>query len=207
MPIIRICLALGGLTALLACPSAPAQVFVRDDIRRDPEPELFSVCHGNGCTSLSHVSLSAEEWRQVREIFFPLAKTAAEERERLRRAIALIERQVGAAIGTWQDKGGTFNGGEGQMDCIDESTNTTPYLAMLQGYGLMRHHHVEAPATRGWFFAGWPHTTAVIAEGGHSAVVGEEPRLWAVDSWFLDNSEPPFILPLEVWQAGWEPIK
>lgn len=108
--------------------------------------------------------------------------------------------------GTWRDKGGTFNGGEGQMDCIDESINTTLYLTMLQKFGLMRLHRVEDRATRGWFLAGWPHTTAVISEIAMNRENGTY-RLWAVDSWFLDNGEPPFILPLETWKAGWEPIK
>jgi hypothetical protein len=64
----------------------------------------------------------------------------------------------------------------------------------------MRHHRVDQRATRGWFILGWPHTTAVVSETGSDVQ-------WAVDSWFLDNGEPPFILPLDVWRNGWEPEK
>ena len=92
------------------------------------------------------------------------------------------------------------------MDCIDESINTTLYLAMFQKFGLMRLHQVEDRATRGWFIGGWPHTTAVIGETAVPRERGSD-RLWAVDSWFLDNGQPPFILPLETWKAGWEPIQ
>lgn len=180
--------------------SAPARadVFVRDDIVTDPAPDRMTVCHGNGCESLGHVSLTPPQWQEVAGLFPPPGGTAAEEREHLRRAIAKMESLVGTATGTWRDKGGTFNGGEGQMDCIDESINTTLYLTLFRKYGLMRHHRVEDRATRGWFLAGWPHTSAVVSEveGG---------RRWAVDSWFLDNGEPPFILPLEVWKSGWRP--
>jgi hypothetical protein len=63
---------------------------------------------------------------------------------------------------------------------------------------LLRHHHVADRATRGWFIFGFPHTTAVIHEDARNAE-------WAVDSWFLDNGEPPFILPLDVWKKGWRP--
>lgn len=194
------------LGLLWLCTSSRADVFIRDDIIADPAPSQLSVCHENGCNRLEYVSLTFEQWQELRGLFHPLARSPEEERERLRRALALMEKFVGAATGTSRDKGGTFNGGEGQMDCIDESINTTLYLTMLQKYGLMREHRVEDRATRGWFLGGWPHTTAVISE---AAVLGEQGRgrLWAIDSWFLDNGEPPFILPLETWKDGWEPIR
>lgn len=181
-----------------------ADVFVRDDIVTNPTPIGFTVCHDNGCSSLGHVSLTPDQWQALRGLFHPLARNAAEEREILRQAIALMEKIVGVATGTSSDKGGTFNGGDGQMDCIDESINTTLYLTMFQNFGLMREHKVEDRATRGWFIGGWPHTTAVISE---TAVLreGGSRQLWAVDSWFLDNGEPPFILPLEKWKSGWQP--
>lgn len=178
---------------------ASADVFVRDDIITDPDWQRFSVCYDNGCGSLAYVSLTQPQWEQLRVLFFPPAETAAEERERIRAAIALMEKFVGDATGTWQDKGGTFNRGKaGQMDCIDESINTSLYLTLFYKYGMLRHHRVHDRATRGWFFFGWPHTTAVIREDARSV-------LWAVDSWFLDNGEPPFILPLDVWKKGWKP--
>ena len=195
-----------ALGLLFLCSSSRADVFVRDDIISDPAPGLITLCHGNGCISLAQVSLGPEQWQELRDVFQPLARNAEEERERLRRAIALMEKFTGAAIGTWRDKGGTFNGGEGQMDCIDESINTSLYLTMFQKYGLMRLHRVEDRETRGWFLAGWPHTTAVIGEVA-SLPGAESGRLWAVDSWFLDNGEPPFILPLATWKSGWEPIR
>ena len=49
-----------------------------------------------------------------------------------------------------------------QMDCIDESTNSTTYLRILAGAGLLRWHRVEARVTRGFFIFGWPHTTRDI---------------------------------------------
>lgn len=185
---------------LCVCASVRADVFVRDDINIDPEPGRFTVCHDNGCASLAHLGLTEEQWQAIRRLFEPSPQDAQTERERLRSAIALMEKFVGEAIGTWRDKGGTFNGGGGQMDCIDESINTTLYLAMFRKHGLMRHHSVADRATRGWFLFGWPHTSAVVSEAGNG-------KLWAVDSWFLDNGERPFILPLETWESGWEPIR
>lgn len=194
-------------TGLLVLSSASsADVFVRDDIVTNPTPNLFSVCHGNGCLNLSYVSLTNDQWQKLRDVFNPLAREAEEERERLRLAIALMEKYVGEKTGTSNDKGGTFNGGEGQMDCIDESINTSMYLTMFQNFGLMRWHRIQDRATRGWFiFGGWPHTTAVISATG---LLGEgEGRHWVVDSWFLDNGELPYILPLEQWKSGWWPSR
>ena len=176
-----------------------ADVFTRADIITDPDPTQFTVCYNNGCASLARLKLSAEQWQSIRALFAPPADTAAGEREQIRTAIALFETIVGPMTGTSGDKGGTFAGfGEsGQMDCIDESTNTTIYLLMLKKYGLLRWHNVADRATR-WSLFSWPHTTAVIEERANK-------QEWAVDSWFLDNGEPPFVLPLETWREGWKP--
>jgi hypothetical protein len=177
-----------------------AQPFVRDDIITDPVPSRFSVCHGNGCVNLDFLSLDGAQWNSIRDLFEPPPESAQDERERLRIYLARMETIVGARTGTQTDLGGTFPGlgKSGQMDCIDESINTTLYLRMLAGEGLLNHHTVGKPATRGYFLFGWPHTTAVIAErdGGEA---------YAVDSWFEDNGRAPHILLLREWRRGWEP--
>ena len=181
--------------------SCRADIFVREDIITDPDPAQFNVCYNYGCASLAWVKLSDGQWQQLRSVFAQPAAAPSEEREQIRTAIALFETAIGTATGTASDKGGTFPGfGQaGQMDCIDESTNTTIYLRMLQKYGLLRWHSVADRATR-WSLFSWPHTTAVIEERASR-------RPWAVDSWFLDNGEPPFVLPLETWKDGWQPLQ
>lgn len=173
--------------------------FVREDIIADPDPAQFNICYDHSCTSLARVSLGEDQWQRIRSLFAQPASTPSAEREQIRSAIALFETVVGAMTGTAGDKGGNWAGFglPRQLDCIDESTNTSIYLLMLQKYGLLRWHSVADRATR-WSLFSWAHTTAVIEEG---AVHGR----WAVDSWFLDNGEPPFVLPLEVWRQGWKP--
>jgi hypothetical protein len=88
-----------------------------------------------------------------------------------------------------------------QLDCVDESTNSTTYLRMMERDGLLRYHRVGSRAARarsGGFIIGWPHFTAVIEE----IASGEK---WAVDSWFRNNGEPPEVVPLSLWRTGWEP--
>ena len=192
------------LAALLCLPVlVRADVFVRDDIILDPTPQRFSVCHGHTCAFVSEVGLTPEEWAEVKDSFKPCAVSPFAEQGQIRIAIAKMERLVGTAIGTSADRGRNEANDVGlhaKMDCIDESTNTTIYLTLFKRQGLLRHHDVLDRSTRGWFFLGMPHTTAVIRNHADGS-------LWAVDSWFLNNGEPPFIVPLGVWRRGWKPGK
>ncbi len=187
---------------LLAMPSA-AEVFTSDAVVTEPVPTHFSVCHGYGCAEVAQLGLSAHEWGLIAAVFEPAPENAAQERERIAEAIGLFERLIGPRTGTTHDIGGTFPGmgKAGQMDCIDESTNTTTYLRLLKGAGLLRHHEVAKRATRGFLlFGGWPHTTAVIRD----TTAGES---FAVDAWFEDNGHPAHVVPIPLWRDGWEPPK
>ena len=176
--------------------------FVRSDIVTDPAPENFSVCHGGTCNIVSPVSLDEGQWGQIAAVFPSPARAAEEERGRIAQAIARFENIVGALTDTADDRAENRTGRnwESQMDCIDESTNSTTYLRILASAGLLRWHRVEARVTRGFFIFGWPHTTAVVSEVAGGAK-------WAVDSWFFENGKPPAIVPLDLWEAGWRPAK
>jgi len=144
------------------------------------------------------VTLTASQWRKVRTLFAE-DTSPRQEREAIGRAIALMEREVGAITGTWRDLGGNVRGAgqEGQLDCIAESRNTTTYLQLLSDDGLLKWHQVEARAMRNpWLLD--VHWSAVIRERTGGA-------RFAVDSWFLDNGQPPYIQPLEGWLNGESP--
>ncbi|MCB1563671.1 MAG: hypothetical protein KDJ75_08870, partial [Alphaproteobacteria bacterium] len=117
--------------------------------------------------------------------------------------IGLFERVVGPRAGTDDDVFGTFGKvGPGQHDCIDESTNTTVYLSLLNQKGLIRFHSISAPDTRSPLFmrGRWPHRTAVVFENGTGTA-------YAVDSWFHDNGFDAEVVPLQRWKEGWKPEK
>lgn len=162
-----------------------------------PTPAAFAVCHSHGCADSEMVGLSADEWTSIASEFDPEA-TPAEERESIRRAIAKFERLVGEKTRTHYDKGGTFPGvgGPGQLDCVDEMANTKTYLALLQSAGLLR-QHVPAGRVATGFFEGtfWPHTASTIREND----TGDR---FVVESWLLDNGEPPLIVPVAEWTGG-----
>lgn len=163
-----------------------------------PVDEPFFSCTDYHCNTRRLVSLSAGQWEEVRAQF-AADGSPARERQAIRRAIALMERDVGAATGTWRDLGENVRGAgqPGQLDCISESKNTTTYLRLLSDDGLLKWHVVEPRAMRNpWLLD--VHWTAVIRERTGGA-------RFAVDSWFLDNGEPPYVQPLEDWLDGVSP--
>lgn len=180
---------------------AYADTFIRDELITNPTPSHFNICHGGTCENITDVILNEEQWKMVKSLFLGV-RTAEEERRSIKLAIAKMERIVGRLTDTYNDKG--KNDADDQfnhyMDCIDESTNTTLYMIMMQKSGLIKLHSIEDRGNRGFFFNGWPHTTAVIKE------TRTENR-YAVDSWFLDNGQQPFIIPLKEWRDGWQPPK
>lgn len=176
--------------------------FVRGDIVTQPTPENFSVCHAGTCALVTQTGLDAEQWAHITAGFETPARDAHDERARIAVAIARFETIVGVIADTSDDRAENQRGANwrSQMDCIDESTNSTTYLRILACAGLLRWHRVEARVTRGFFLFGWPHTTAVVSELQSGAK-------WAVDSWFHANGKPPEIVPLELWKTGWRPAK
>jgi hypothetical protein len=165
-----------------------------------PEPSKFSICYGHTCRYYAFSNLTTAEWSSVRSIFDHSEVSPEMEREQIRDAIALLETIVGEKTNTANDKGENFPGLglRGQMDCVDESTNTTVYLTMLQNDNLLKWHTVDHRINRGILTLQFPHFTAVVHEK-------EKNIKFAVDSWFLDNGQPPYILPLDIWKGGWKP--
>jgi hypothetical protein len=167
-------------------------------LEADPTPAKFSVCHGNSCRLRTEVSLSAAEWAQVRALFDPPPVDAGAERQQIARPPP--------ARGPHRRAGGHMEDAPGmgvpdpdsQLDCIDESTNSTAYLRMMAADGLIRFHDIGLPANRFVLTAWGPSNTATIKE----RTTG---KVYAVDSYFRANGEPADILPLDVWTAGWVP--
>jgi hypothetical protein len=195
------------ITATLTLPAcASLETPYQDHLSRKglsaPASERFDHCHGYGCRIVTPVALPAQDWKDIEALFTPRPKDPIQERKILAQAIGVFEQKVGKIAGTQDDHYGTFYKiGHDQHDCVDESTNTTIYLSLLEQKGLMTHHKVRAPDVRIPlinYLGRWPHQTAVITE----IASGES---FAVDSWFHDNGFPAEIAPLKDWKAGWAP--
>lgn len=195
-----------ALLVILAPPALTGQAY--DELYRLYDyPQTLDrsgvpVCFHHGCESVKRIRLQDEQWQQATQYFAPPAGDAAAEREQIRQAIAEMERIAGELAGTAHDRAGdlaSFGTLKPQMDCIDESSNTTTYLTLFEQAGLLRWHSVQPRATRGYlFWGGWPHYTAMIRDK-------QTGKQWVVDSWFRDNGELPDVVDLATWKDGWKP--
>ncbi len=153
----------------------------------------FVQCYDFGCKSTQELHFKPADWAEIRAIFDDGVVDRESERQAIRRAVAAMEHISGEMSGTHLDKAGNYPGYDlpRQMDCIDESTNTFQYLLALQQLDLLKWHQVHPKQRRIVWFA--THWTASISE------VGSE-QVYAVDSWYRDNGEMPYIQPLADWR-------
>ena len=153
----------------------------------------FTVCYNYGCKRMTRVVLTPDEWNEVLAVFAADADSAARERQQIRQAVALMERFVGHHIPTWRDRGRNppTDAWPGQMDCIDESVNTTRYLQLFATYGGLRWHRVSGRVVRAPFLFDL-HWAGQLVERATQ-------RHYVVDSWPLDNGQMPYIQPLDKW--------
>jgi len=96
------------------------------------------------------------------------------------------------------DKGGTFPGmsQSGQMDCIDESINTTIYLRMLQ--------NTACCAGTAWRIG--PRAGRSSAAAHHRGDRGaQQPPALGGGLLVPRQRQAAFVLPLETWKSGWQP--
>lgn len=165
-----------------------------------PQGNTVHVCHAYGCKMQTRFRFNDTDIADINDIMKKTAKdaSAGEERRAVAYAIGWMENRVGKAIGTDKDREGmdfAATGDPTQQDCVDEATNTTSYLSVLQHNGLLKHHTVGTPFakddyTRG--VAGWTHWTAVLKENASA-------KKFAVDSWIYANGENPAIVETESW--------
>lgn len=215
MRAVHIAMLLSCYLGLAACASTPIaeqaiQPIYKADDPQDaqrynrfigyPTPDNFSICLHNTCQDFAFVSLSEQQWQQVTAFFIDTASNAEQERQQIKKAIALLESLSGQQTLTHLDKAkNDFSGGvSGQLDCIDEATNTTIYLRLLANAGLLKWHQQASRMTRGILSGNAPHTTATLIET-------QSQQRFAVDSWFGSNGKPPYIVPFAEWESGWKP--
>lgn len=156
------------------------------------------VCMNFSCKDTQYVSLDREEWDSIANWLRPGSEDPATERENIVNAIGWFEVVIGRHTPTHRDRGGDL--GEpgdpnvrfpGQLDCIDESLNTTTYLKLFEQNGLLKHHRVVERAYR----------RAIMDQhwaGQIETLEGEE--RWVIDSWFQHNGYLPYLQAAKEWQ-------
>lgn len=162
-----------------------------------PAGNRIVACHGYGCSRRNEVAVDGAWLARVGAILRAGQASPSAERRAISEVVRTYTAFLVASLGGKPDVPRSppqMSGLYGQMDCVDETANTTSLLLVLQEHGLLTHHRVERPQSRGFFFDGrYPHVTAIIAEKGS----GQE---WAVDPWAKPPGQHPDILPLSQWR-------
>ncbi|MFU0503773.1 hypothetical protein [Pseudaminobacter sp. NGMCC 1.201702] len=152
------------------------------------------ICHGFGCHFRSELDLASGDEKRLAAMLSAGASSPRAERVAVSKAVQYYENRAVRVIGVRDQGKSTAKqlGKRGQMDCIDESTNTRAFLLHLERRGLLKHHTVNRNVTRGFLIDGrYPHSTAVLREKSGTK--------WAVDSWYEPTGGPPDIMPLSEW--------
>ncbi|MBE0624421.1 MAG: hypothetical protein IH606_06385 [Burkholderiales bacterium] len=160
--------------------------------------EELTICYNYGCHAKAPVLYSDAQLEPLR-LQLAAAGDAAAEREAISVVIGRMYAIAGEQTPVRHDRGGNYadGGDNGRMDCIDHSTNTSAFLALLQARGWLRLHEVLEPFMRTRFIIA-DHWAARIRER-------ETQKVFIVDSWFFDNGQPALVLPFEDWLAGKTP--
>lgn len=190
------------LTTLLLCGCASGQgISLMPYEHLGEGPEEFAVCHGFGCSQATAVNLTAQQWASVTKPLAGKAKSPEAERVQIAKAIARMERAVQEATQMSADLGEahTFEKDQHQMDCLDETINSSRYLKFFADKGFLHHHEVADPLHRGFFVDGmWPHNSAAVREKDTGGV-------YAIDSYYSDNGEKVHVVEKREWLAEWRP--
>lgn len=151
------------------------------------------IVYGGGREVETTFAIREKDWVALCAIFTPESRTPEEERARISEAIGLLERVAGEQTPTHLDRAKDAYDAvsRGQLDCVDESTNTETYLHLLEQRGFLKFHEMRPPRWRFTYLLD-SHRTAVIRDR-------TDGREYAVDSWFGDNGEPADIQPMEDW--------
>lgn len=165
-----------------------------------PRNNTVTVCHAYGCQKTTRVVFKNSDIKQIATLMKKTKKadTPAEERRAVAYAIGWMENYTGEKIGTKHDRPGMdykASGDPTQQDCVDEATTTTAYLMFLRQKGLIKHHTVKIPFSKGNILKGvkyWPHWTAVLQDES-------DKQRYAVDSWIYKNGENPAVVKVDEW--------
>lgn len=189
-----------GLAACTHDRTGPVSDHFQDFQVAQPVNNSVTVCHAYTCKMQTKFTFKDADITELKAIFKKVKQddSAGEERRAVAYAIGWMETRVGKEIGTDKDRPGmdfAASGDPTQQDCVDESTNTTSYMLVLQNNGMLKFHTVGTPFSKDQLWrgvAGWTHWTAVLKETSSG-------QRWAVDSWIYENGENPAIVEVEKW--------
>jgi hypothetical protein len=173
-------------------------------IEADGSVEL-RLCFNSSCARTEMLTFSAADMEKVKEqLGYCPGEPLYDRLQRVRIAVWQMEvlaQKYEPLLAYDREVNDREYGVEGRMDCVDNASNTTTYLAILMDLGQLPSWRVGESRVRKPLDFNAMHWTAVLED----EVTGKE---WAVDSWFRPNGHLPFVLPFAAWMAetrGWLP--
>ncbi len=158
---------------------------------------VIKVCSGYGCVISDTFTFTDADNTDLKVSMSNPDGTAAGERAAVALTIGLMERKARAKLRYRPDVRKAYiknSSKRGQMDCVDESLNTTAYLKHLQALGLLKFHRPKKHyALRGFILDGrYPHKSAVMTDASGTR--------WTVDSWYGDDGQPAQVMKHAEWR-------
>jgi hypothetical protein len=199
---------LGSLGGCVYKNEGPPEAHFEQFSAKPPKAASVTVCHAYGCKAQTPFAFTSSDIGEISIVMTRVRRddSPREERRAIAYAIAWMERRVAPSVGTGSDRPSMDfigSGDETQQDCVDEATNTTSYLLVLERHGLIQRHLVEQPFAKD-DLSHWTHWAAVIREkeGGErfaidssSGANGENPTVQAAASFYVpdgpDDNKPP----------------
>ncbi len=182
-----------ALLKITAVGSLVLSSFATHAIQNEVNLNAIPVCYDFGCKKQATVALPHDEWESVANWFKPIAADPKAERQQIRHAIGWMEAVIGNHTPTYNDIGQNLSEDAqfpGQLDCIDESLNTTTYLKLFEQHGLLKWHRVTERA----------HRKAVIDQHWSGQIEDNTSgKRYVVDSWFHPNGYLPYVQDAESW--------
>ncbi len=138
-----------ALCSLFLMGFSPLKYSYTDYRGKPPVGDKIYICSEVGCQKLTSYKFTPRDKLITMELFRD-ATTPKLELEAVRSALAGFDRRLCKLADTCNDLPGIEFWKSGQMDCVDESRNSTSYLLMLQRWGLLKYHTVLVPDWKGW---------------------------------------------------------
>ena len=205
---ILIGLAVTSLGGCVYYQKGPPTAHFEEFSTKPPKGDTVTVCHAYGCKEQTPFTFSPEDIEELGLLMASVKRedSPAEERRAIAYAIGWMERRVAPTVGTANDRPNMdfFGSGvRGQQDCVDEATNTTSYLLVLQRNGLINHHLVERPFAKDSLNK-WTHWAASIKEKASNTQFaidssgspnGENPTVQVASSFYVPDSPGQYVPP------------
>ncbi len=165
-----------------------------DDVAANTSTQSITVCSGYDCYWRIKVPVTRQDANRYAAIMSAGRASPEAERKAVAKAVVYYEKRNAAHLGHTDTPMSQFRnaGKKGEMDCIDEGTNTQSLLRYLDRRGLLKHHSAGPTITRGFILDGqFPHVTAVLIQKNGTR--------WSVDSWPTEVGEDPEIMTVDKW--------